>query len=174
MEEGGFSQDPADRLIREIIRTRREATPEEVERIVRRMATVPFDRRYVRVPPKHRGMTYRSRTLGSREDALLLHLTQRVVAEEQWVHGTDGPEYLDDLRNAVRDPSARLAVYKRRGGNIAAAFSRNTIPKERRGSRAQPYVLVVYSADRGKIISGYQVSSLETVDIPEDVVWLNR
>lgn len=68
----------------------------------------------------------------------------------------------------------RLAIYERRGGNISVAFAPNTIPEERRGPRAQPYVFVVYSVDRGNIVSGYQASSLEAVDIPKDAVWLKR
>ncbi len=42
MVERGFSQDPTERLIRELIRTRGEATPAEIERIVNRMATAPL------------------------------------------------------------------------------------------------------------------------------------
>jgi hypothetical protein len=33
-------------------------------------------------------------------------------------------------------------------------------------------VLVVYSADRGMIRTGYQFSSLQAVDIPVEVQWL--
>jgi hypothetical protein len=32
--------------------------------------------------------------------------------------------------------------------------------------------LAVYSADRGIILSGYQISGLETAGIPESVQWL--
>ncbi len=39
----GFSQHPADVLIRELIRTRRATMPEEIAWIVERMATAPFE-----------------------------------------------------------------------------------------------------------------------------------
>lgn len=50
-------------------------------------------------------------------------------------------------------------VYKRRGENIAAVFAENVVPEERRGPEALPYIFVVYSADRSKIITGYQTKS---------------
>jgi hypothetical protein len=35
-----------------------------------------------------------------------------------------------------------------------------------------PNLLVVYSADRGVLITGYQFSSLAHVRLPGEVVWL--
>lgn len=61
--ESDFSQDPVDRLIRELIRTRREATAEEVDEIVERMATVPFNDEDRRTPGKARG-TYLGQRIG--------------------------------------------------------------------------------------------------------------
>ena len=66
---------PADRLIREMIATRRRATPEEVAAIVARMANAPFDRRIVPVRVVERGVAYQGHSLGAREDSLRYHLT---------------------------------------------------------------------------------------------------
>lgn len=148
---GGISQHPVDRLIRELIRTGRPATPEEVERIIERMATVPFNPRQRRVRGEERGASYQGYTLGAREEALRYHLIKRIVIEKQWAEGTTEEQYLTDLRRAVSSSAARLVVFERRGGFL---------------------MLVIYAADRGIIVSGYQFSSLETVRIPEEARWL--
>lgn len=172
VERSGFSQDPVDRLIRALIRTGRDATLEEVDRIVHRMATAPPDRRALPVPRRLRGSNYLGRTLGARAEAFFRHLVERVVDEQQWSWGTTEDRYLGDLASAVLDPSARLMVYNRRGENIAAVFAENVVSEERKGQEALPYIFVVYSADRGKIITGYQISGLGEVSIPEGFGWL--
>lgn len=122
-----------------------------------------------------RGTRYGGITLGARAEALTYHLVKRVVLEEQWSDGTTARQYLADLRAAVLHSSARLAVYARRGGDLAATVTPTdqVLPAERRGSRPRPLLLVVYSVDRGTIVSGYQFSDFDTASIPEDVLWLS-
>lgn len=165
-----MSQDPTDRLIRELIRTRREATSGEVERIVNRMATAPF-MPTVRVPPRDRALYHRDRTVGIREDSLFYHLAKR-VSEGQWRFGTIEAEYLRDLRDAVSNADARLVVYALGSGNFAAILAGNTVAETRLGEVSEDYIFVVYSADRGRILSGYQVSGIETINISENPLWL--
>lgn len=164
----------ANRLIHELIRTGRHATLEEIEQIVESMATASFDPRPVRVRVEERGASYQGHTLGSRSDSLMYHLIKRVVIERQWVSGTTANEYLEDLRRAVRDPAARLCVYDRRGGPVAATVTAThlVLPPERLGEGALLNLLVVYSADRGIIVSGYQFSSLARTGIPQEARWL--
>ncbi|MDP9487277.1 MAG: hypothetical protein M3Q49_16095 [Actinomycetota bacterium] len=64
----------------------------------------------VRVPSRHRGLTYRGRGVRVREESLLYHLAKR-VDEPQWAEGTTGEEYLKGLRSAAHDQSARLVLY---------------------------------------------------------------
>ncbi len=168
------SQHPADLLIHELIQTRRPATDDKVEQIIGRMSDAPFDERIVRVRVEDRGLSYEGRMLGARADSLFMHVVKRVVKELQWVGGTSAQQYLLDLHTAARAPSSRVAVFERRGGNMAAALSRtdDVLPPARRGIGWLPWLLVLYSADRGTIVSGYQVSGLETASIPEDALWL--
>lgn len=168
------SQHPVDRLIRELIQTGRQATTEEIERIIERMATAPFDRRVLPVPAQLRGTPYQGRALGTREDALFIHLVQRVIRDGQWAEGITELDYVADLRRAVRAPPARLVIYQRRGGPVAATFtpSDRVLPASRRGPKALPWLYVVYSADRGIIVSGYQTSGLQTLSVPGDARWL--
>lgn len=164
------AEDPTDRLIREILRTRQVASQEEADSILERVAAAPFMGE-VRVPPRHRGLTYGGREVGAWEDSLFYHLAKR-VDEGQWAEGTTEEEYLDDLRSAASDRSSQLALYTLRGGNIAAVVSDNPVPEERRGPDALDHLFVAYSADRATIITGYQVSSIETLNLSEDPLWL--
>lgn len=168
------SQHPVDTLIRDLIRTRRAASDDEIVRIIDRMATAPFDQRLVPVPMKLRGITYQGHTLGARADSLTYHLLKRVVDERQWAIGTTAAQYVADIGRAIRHPSARLTVYERRGGYMAATLTPTTaaIPVARRASGSLPALLVVYSADRGSILSGYHASGVTQTGIPEEALWL--
>jgi hypothetical protein len=170
---GRISQHPTDRLIRELIVTGREATSGEVAAIVERMATALFDRRLVPVPTRMRGVSYQGCILGAREDSLAYHLVKRVLEERQWAEGTTAGQYVTDLRRAVC-AADQLAVYERRGGPIAATVTPTSLvlSVEQLGESPYPLILVVYSADRGIITSGYQISGLETAGIPEEALWL--
>lgn len=167
-----LSQHPADQLIRELIRTKRTATEAEIEAIIERMATAPFNQQVVRVPTRIRGLSYQGQTLGNRAGSLFLHLVRRVVEDQQWALGTTEQEYLTDLRAAIRDPAAQLLVYERQGGPIAVVLAPSNVPPTRRGPNALPLFVVVYSADRGSLISGYHASSQVAINIPGDAQWL--
>ena len=175
MAAGGgvnVSPDPADQLIRELIRTGREPVAEEVQQIVERVSRAPFAQQPVAVPAELQDVPLSGQRLGPRARSFLVHLAQRILLDQQWAAGTSEGQYLSDLHLAVRHPSARIALYERRGGHIAGILAPNELALDRRGAKALPWVYVVYSADRGTIISGYQASSLEELDIPEGARWL--
>lgn len=169
-----LSPHPTDRLIRALIQTGRRATPEEIERIVDRLATAPFEPRPKRVGVAERGWQYQGRSLAAREESLFYHLVKRVVADGQWGDGTTAEQYLVDLHQAARSDEAHLVVYAARGGHIAAAITPTiaVLPIARRGSDTLPNLLVIYSADRGIIVSGYQFSTLDETRIPQEARWL--
>lgn len=58
----GLSQHPSDRLIRALVRTERPATAGELDEIVERTTSAPFDRQVVPVPTTPRGLTYDGHT----------------------------------------------------------------------------------------------------------------
>ncbi|MFN8514462.1 MAG: hypothetical protein U0841_18105 [Chloroflexia bacterium] len=105
---------------------------------------------------------------------ILYHLIKRVAISEQWADGATFDSYLSDLRRAILAPTARLLVYERRGGAIAATITPtdDVLESARQGSGSLPNLLVVYSADRGAIITGYQYSTWSSTGLPEEVVWL--
>ncbi len=171
---GGFSRHPIDQLIRDLIGKRQVATAEASRAIVHRMANAPFDPRVRAVPEEYRELRHRGRPLGPRADSLLYHLAKRVVDEKQWAPDCTAEQYLADLRRAILAPDARLAVYRERGGHIAATLTPtdSVVPESRRGPNTQAKLLVIYAADRIIIVTGYQISSLATARIPQDAQWL--
>lgn len=140
---------PADRLIRDILASGREATWEEAAPIVQRMAEARFP-------------------------TIRAHLRKRVDREDQWAAGTTEAEYLADLRRAIQDTASRLAVYERRGGHMAAVLAETAriVTGNRQGPASLPLTFVIYSADRGILVTGYQASSISTITVPEDITWL--
>ncbi|MGH2353123.1 MAG: hypothetical protein ACRDI2_14690 [Chloroflexota bacterium] len=170
----GWSRLPVDQLIRELIRTRREATPDETAQIIERIATAPFDARVVSAPTYLRGLMYGERTVQTHDESAFLHLVKCVLEERQWADGTTVADYVEDLRRAVRHPGARVALYAGRSGPIAATVSNTdmAVPERRRGEKTLSFLIVIYSVDRGVIITGYQFSDLSTVRIPKEALWL--
>jgi hypothetical protein len=166
------SSHPVDQLIRDLLTDQPAADDEEIAAIITRLMSAPFSEQVVTVPQRYRGLQYAGSSLGSRERSLRLHLIVRVVADGQWSDRTTEESYLSDLRTAVRDPAARLVLYRRRGGTIAAILTANQIPQERRGALALPLLYVIYAVDHSTIISGHQVSDLSTIGIPGDARWL--
>jgi hypothetical protein len=168
------SNHPDDLLIRELIITRRSATPEELERIVQRVATASFASRSVSVPTAYRGKSYAGRTLGAQESASFLHLVQRVVIDRQWAPDTTLEQLVDDLHEAARHSSASYALYLRRGTNTVLAYAPNTVPAERRGPNGKRCLVIIYNADFGRIASGYGVDEIAEVSIPGDALWVKQ
>ena len=151
-----LSSHPVDVLIRELIDTGRPVRPGEVDRIVERIATAPFDSRIIRVPTDLRGLAYQGHVLGTRENALRYHLISRVMDDQQWASGVTETDYVDDLRRIVRSPDARIVLFFRRGGNIAGVIapSDRGVSVDHRGVQYEPECFVVHSADRGIMTHG--------------------
>jgi hypothetical protein len=170
-----LSQHPADQLVRDLVAGWREPAAGDKGTIVGRVASVPFNVAEVRVAPAHRGLIYRGEALGERADSLTYHVAQRVLVDRQWSEETTADQFLDDLRAAARHPEARLAAFVRRGGHIVTALAptEDVVPTQRRGALALSVLAVVFSADRGMIITGYQASSPERISIPENAIWLD-
>lgn len=159
-------------LVRSLIDADRVVTDEEVEQILQRIETAPFNPASVAVRPRHRALSYQGRRLEAHEPSLVYHLVKRVLVDEQWAVGTTGEEYIADLRRAIRITGARLLVYRRWDEHVAAVAAPNPVPVARLGPKARALLYVVYSADRDIILTGYQVGSVDRIRLPEDARWL--
>lgn len=109
-----LSRHPVDRLIRELIRQGRSATAAEIDEIIEWVAMTPFDPCTITVPAHLRGVEYGGMRLGTQAPSSAIHLAARVLIDEQWIEGTSQREYLDDIRRAILQPAARLALALRR------------------------------------------------------------
>lgn len=168
------SQHPVDNLIRRLIATGGPASASEIQAIIDRMATAPFNANVYRVQTRLR-LTYDGETLGSWADSLSIHLVKRVLAEGQWAVGTTKADYLQDIQAVVRHPGSRVLVSQPEWGAPFAASIADTInvvPRSRRGPNALPQTFVVYSTGNAKIATAYMFSSLATLRLSGDTVWL--
>jgi len=166
---------PADLLIHELIARPRPATEQEIRLIIDRIASAPFNRDMQNVPIAQRGLGYRGIIPGAHMTSLALHFIQHVEVERQWATGTTIDAYLESLHRAARDPEVQIALYRQWGmRDIAVAIvpTKRVLDSRQMGPGALPNLLVVYRADRGMLISGYQFSSMDNVRIPKDAVWL--
>ena len=101
-------------------------------------------------------------------------MVKRIMVDGQWRIGTTAPQYVEDLRTAIQDAATRIDVFEQRGGVISVAIAATSVavPANRLEPSPLESLLVVYSADRDIIVSGYQFSSMEEVSIPEEARWL--
>jgi hypothetical protein len=77
------NQHTIDDLIRQIIVGERRARQGDVEQIIERIATAPFNPDDVVVPRSMRGLTHLGNTLGGRAPSVLVHLVKRFQVERQ-------------------------------------------------------------------------------------------
>lgn len=101
------------------------------------------------------GLKFLGGELRVREDSLTAHLAARVLRDKQWREGSTKEDFLNDIRRAVLHSDVALAVYETRRTNFAGVVAPNTVPADRRGSDSGDYIVVLYSADRGRIITAY-------------------
>ena len=166
---------PADRLIHNLIAHPRSAMEQEIRLIIDRIASAPFNTDIQRVQRDERGRTYQAITLGVQADSLTLHLFRRVVEDSQWAAGTTAEAFVQSLQRAARDAHNRVALYRHwQNRDLAAVIvpTENVLTPEQMGPAAEPNLLILYLANRGILISGYQFSSMDTIHIPGDALWL--
>ena len=108
------------------------------------------------------------------ERSLTDHLSKRVSEERQLAPGTTAEDYQRAIKRAVTSSEASVAVYQRRGGNLAAFIvpTDHVIPVEKQGPKADPHFAVIYSSERGSILSAYMISSKEELSTGEHTRWL--
>jgi len=144
-----------DALIVELVEQDRQATKEELARIVVHVAQAPFSSRPVRIPRRVREKLAQAGCSldASRLSSLELHLLERIYADEQWPPGTTAAQYLSDLHRAAQHPAAQIWTYRYRGDPFVAFLA----PSHVTGGRwPEPFLFVAYNARFGRIITGFQ------------------
>jgi hypothetical protein len=160
-------------MIKRLAASQIEPNSEQVGQIMTHIAQSGFASRPVNTHKAIVGQVFQGRTLSAREPSLTAHLAKRVLVDEQWAANTTPDEYMADLQQAIAHRDAKMCLFvgrdKRR---VAAILSPNDLPEKHLGARTEPLVFVLYSADHGIIVSGYQISGIETIDLPKDVKWI--
>lgn len=159
-------------LVKAFIKREKPLTSDDVERILEQIAKAPFSTRLVVVHPDLLGVEYLGYRYSEYAPSDLAHLGKRVIVEAQWKQGATLAHYLTDARSVARHKEVRIVVYRSRGVNRVGLLCPNVIPKERLGINARPWLWVVYDADRDIITTGYQISGIGNVWLPEDARWL--
>lgn len=174
LQQMALNRRPVDKLLTEILAGQVEVTDGVVDRIARHVARADFYEGVVPVKADIVGKEYLGRVIEKREDALFAHLVKRVLGDKQWADGTTEAVFAKDLRNVVRKNDFGMALYERHGGTMLMVVGDNNLAKSHKGEKPEALLAVLYSANRGKIISGYQASSLDTLDIEENAIWLRK
>lgn len=173
--ESEQSSDAVDQLIRGLIVAGREPTRPERRQILDRIAGALFSRVMVEVPRQHRNLLVPGHPIGGRAPSLEYHRAKH-TADGQWAASTTTHQYLGDLRRGVRHRSAEFTAYRSGNRSMAAIRVRteDAVPPVRRGRRTQPNLVILYSADWGRILTGFQYRRLEQTDIPTGALWWTR
>jgi hypothetical protein len=167
------SQHPADLLIRALLDSGRQPTTEEIQAILQRLASAPFNPREIPVDVALVGRTYLGQVIPARAEASLAHLWKRVLIDEQWAAGTTVNQYLADLRASVLSGQIRIMIAVIRESPSAGALAPNLTPSERLGPNAGPLVFVGYSVNGGMITTGYQTVNQQSLRLPGNARWLS-
>ncbi len=107
------------------------------------------------------------------EKSLNSHIEKR-VKEGQFSESFNSKKYQEVIQNVCLNKDAQVAVYNRRGGSMVAVIAKmeDVVPPELRGAKTEQLMAVFLSADRGKIITAYQASSLGALDLGDNPLWL--
>ena len=80
-------------------------------------------------------------------------------------------EYVADLHTAIEQVESKLAIYRMEDGRyVLGVLAPNTISRNRLGRGRKAFLWVVYNADYGTIITGFQTKG--SVVVPEGAVWI--
>jgi hypothetical protein len=161
-----------DTLIRDIAHGRLNPEGWHADLIREHVSAAPFNPQQVRAERAVRGLVYQGRVVQQTDDSVFIHLVKRVHLEKQWATGTTQGEYLEDLQRLGTDSTCDVIVYDLGPGPVAALLGRNTVPPRRLGTRHEPFLFVVYAPERRAIISGYQISGPQAVNLSKVPIWL--
>lgn len=150
-----------DALIIELVNSGRQATEEELARIIAHVAQAPFASHLVRPPRWLRdALAERGITLPARVPADEFHLLRRIYLDKQWPPGTTVETYVQDLQQAVRHPEAEIWTYRYYGAPAIGFLAPSHVPGT---SVSTPFLFVAYNPQYGTLVTGYQTAGPDKV-----------
>lgn len=173
-----LSQHPVDVAIRDILQAQRPPSVSDAGAVVERMASATFKTGRRRLPqPLLELMSLHGYSTDQRMTELTFHWAKHVLGDGQWSPEIDEVTYLEHLRRVVEYPESRLFLQRRNHRSSAAIAIANTVdivPPELCGSGGGTEIVVVYSADLGKILSGYMIDTSLTITSEPRTIWLRE
>jgi len=157
-----------DQRIRQIVAGSRSPSIEDVVMIQQRAASATFYRSEANTPNDLVGMQLPDgHVIGERERSIYIHLAKR-IQQGQWDRSTSPEGYLNDLQAFTKRDDVQVLLYERRGGNMAAFIG----PAPQGGDESN--MIVIYSADRGMIVSGYRFGNFSDLNLGTNQRWLRQ
>ena len=153
-----------DALILSLIAASRQASEDELQRIVTHLAQASFAPRLVRLTRWLRDqLATRGVALqGDKVSAVEAHLLKRIHLDRQWPPDATADDYLADLHRAMLHPAAQVWTYRYYGepmiGFLSPSHMQN-VPSP------QPFIFVAYNPRYGAIVTGYQASGPDAIFI---------
>lgn len=77
-------QDEPNKLIRELLNSKRAPTEEDIKKILDHVAKAPFSTRPVPVNKSLRGQVFQGHEQGKSESSIIAHLAKRVLLDQEW------------------------------------------------------------------------------------------
>ena len=149
-------------LVLTLIDANRQATHEELQRILTHVAQAPFSarplkiNRWLRHELEARGVRVPSERLPSVE----IHLLKRIYLDRQWPPGTSVNQFIADLHQAVQHPQVQAWTYRWLeepfAGFLAPSHVQN-VP------HPEAFIFVAYNANYDVIQTGFQASSPDAI-----------
>jgi hypothetical protein len=173
-----LSREDVDALIRQLISGDRVPSEQDVVDILDHIAGATFYLGRRNIPgPLQDLMRDHGYPMPDRGDDLIYHWAKHVLGDQQLTPDTTAAEYFEYAMKAVTHPDARLiAQVTRSGHHVAVAICpvEGVVPLIRWGPRVGTDLLVVYSADAGRIVSAYMTASTSRITSRAGTVWLRR
>jgi hypothetical protein len=167
-----------DELIGSLIRGERIPTDRDASIILEHIARSTFNTGRRNIPqPLRELMLQHGYPVSDPGDDLVYHWAKHVLGDKQLTPDTTATEYFEYAMDAVNHPDVRLIAQTARSGHhvtVAMIPVENVVPVIRWGPRVGTDLLVVYSADVGRIVSAYMTASTSQITSRAGTVWLRR
>ena len=173
-----MSQDDVDALIRQLISGDRIPSEQDAADILDHIAGSTFYMGRRNIPrPLQDLMREQGYPVPERGDDLIYHWAKHVLGARQWTPETTAAEYFRYVIDAVVHPDVRLITQVARSGHhvaVAICSVHGVVPIFRWGPQVGTDLIVVYSADVGRIVSAYMTASASQITSRAGTVWLRR
>jgi hypothetical protein len=167
-----------DALIRALIHGERQPADDDATTILEHIAGSTFYPGRRNIPrPLQELMIRHGYEVPDRGDDIIYHWAKHVLEDQQWTVDTTATAYFQFAVRAVTHPASRLLVqFAPSGHRVAVVISAvdDIVPLASQGPRSGRNLLVVYSADVGRIVSAHMTASTSRITSRTGTVWLRR